>query len=397
MSQTPTPTPTAADAREALDYLNRWPTMAVSTLPQRQTLAAFIAKHADTPEQVEAQTIAPTGGDAVERVARAVAILEGWEAWDTARSCCDTLSGNEPDEARDGYRDIARAALAAAGYDVLVRRYRDLLQDRADLGECLDTLRVSAHTANEQRIAAEAKVDELVRENERLREAQARPIGPDTCPITGRPFFMNLEHPDEGMVATYGGPFDSYTIPAYAEQDAELRCERYDHDADHWVEGGVGVGYLYPEQSYSYTEYRAVQSRAETAERERDEAKEKISQLRQLTAMELRYAGSLGYCWFHPGGKSWNGKVYESSAFALRDWRAAIDAAIAGGGVMAKREFVTYLRPGLKLENGEFVKTVTPEAVRVVARAEGYAMVRKKGAMPFAVPERDLRPIEPTP
>ncbi|MEE1886376.1 hypothetical protein [Pseudomonas carassii] len=36
---------------------------------------------------------------------------------------------------------------------------------------------------------------------------------PDECPITGRQFFMWIEHPDDGMVPTYGGPFDSYTIP----------------------------------------------------------------------------------------------------------------------------------------------------------------------------------------
>lgn len=75
-----------------------------------------------------------------------------------------------------------------------------------------------------------------------------KPVGPDKCPITGRPFFCNVEHPDLGLVATYGGPFDSYTIPAFDDLDNELRCERYDWDADHWIEGGEPVGYLYEEQ-----------------------------------------------------------------------------------------------------------------------------------------------------
>lgn len=65
------------------------------------------------------------------------------------------------------------------------------------------------------------------------------PRGPDKCPITGLPFFMNIEHPELGMIATYGGPFDSYTIPA-ADDDDEgcFRSERYDHDMGGWVEGG---------------------------------------------------------------------------------------------------------------------------------------------------------------
>lgn len=65
------------------------------------------------------------------------------------------------------------------------------------------------------------------------------PIGPNKCPITDLPFFMNIEHPELGMIATYGGPFDSYTIPT-ADDDDEgcFRSERYDHDMGGWVEGG---------------------------------------------------------------------------------------------------------------------------------------------------------------
>lgn len=61
------------------------------------------------------------------------------------------------------------------------------------------------------------------------------------CPITRRPFFMNIDHPEMGEVPTFGGPFDSYTIPE-ADDDGELRCERYDHDAGAWVEGGEPTG-----------------------------------------------------------------------------------------------------------------------------------------------------------
>ncbi len=59
---------------------------------------------------------------------------------------------------------------------------------------------------------------------------------PDVCPITGRMFFMWIEHETLGYVPTYGGPFDSYTIPT-RDSDGEFSCERYDHDFGGWREG----------------------------------------------------------------------------------------------------------------------------------------------------------------
>jgi hypothetical protein len=53
---------------------------------------------------------------------------------------------------------------------------------------------------------------------------------PEACPITGRPFFMTIDGK-----ATYGGPFDSYTIPR-RDDDGSLTCERYDHDRGAWRE-----------------------------------------------------------------------------------------------------------------------------------------------------------------
>jgi hypothetical protein len=61
---------------------------------------------------------------------------------------------------------------------------------------------------------------------------------PDECPVTGKPFFMWIAHPELGNVPTYGGPFDSYTIAA-PDADGYFRSERYDHDDGGWVEGGV--------------------------------------------------------------------------------------------------------------------------------------------------------------
>ncbi|MES2415149.1 MAG: hypothetical protein V4614_15185 [Pseudomonadota bacterium] len=65
---------------------------------------------------------------------------------------------------------------------------------------------------------------------------------PEKCPITRRPFFMVIDHPTMGAVPTYGGPYDSYTIPVMqGESDQqmhqrELDVEHFDHDRGHWVE-----------------------------------------------------------------------------------------------------------------------------------------------------------------
>lgn len=70
---------------------------------------------------------------------------------------------------------------------------------------------------------------------------------PDPCPITGRPFFMWLDHPDDGYVPTYGGPFDSYTIPERDINDGDrgYTVHRYDHDEGAWVD----------DESYSNADY----------------------------------------------------------------------------------------------------------------------------------------------
>jgi hypothetical protein len=71
---------------------------------------------------------------------------------------------------------------------------------------------------------------------------------PQECPITGAPFFMTIEHPERGMVATYGGPFDSYTIPERDKEDGQLIRERFDHDAGAWVDGYEGLSlYVFDE------------------------------------------------------------------------------------------------------------------------------------------------------
>ncbi|WP_421180400.1 hypothetical protein [Aeromonas enteropelogenes] len=58
---------------------------------------------------------------------------------------------------------------------------------------------------------------------------------PDQCPITRRDFFMEIDG-----VPTYGGPYDSYTIPEMLGtpdqplHERELFVHRYDHDLGGW-------------------------------------------------------------------------------------------------------------------------------------------------------------------
>lgn len=68
---------------------------------------------------------------------------------------------------------------------------------------------------------------------------------PEKCPITRRDFFMVIEHPELGMAPTYGGPYDSYTIPHMGGKpdqqmhDRELMCHRFDHDLGYWVDDEI--------------------------------------------------------------------------------------------------------------------------------------------------------------
>lgn len=49
----------------------------------------------------------------IEVAARAMALVDGWDGWDTASGFNDTLSGNDPEDERAHYRDLAAAALSA--------------------------------------------------------------------------------------------------------------------------------------------------------------------------------------------------------------------------------------------------------------------------------------------
>ena len=90
------------------------------------------------------------------------------------------------------------------------------------------------------------------------RKPNQRPWCPDVCPITGLPFFMWIEHHETGQeVPTYGGPYDSYTIPV-REKDGSYCRERYDHDRGGWLTDeveDVGVQ-IVSDQAFVYDDER---------------------------------------------------------------------------------------------------------------------------------------------
>ncbi len=65
---------------------------------------------------------------------------------------------------------------------------------------------------------------------------------PKECPVTHLPYFtlIQSQYDESVWVPTFGGPFDSYTIPVQ-DEDGYFYRERFDHDAGCWVEGSEVV------------------------------------------------------------------------------------------------------------------------------------------------------------
>jgi hypothetical protein len=57
-----------------------------------------------------------------------------------------------------------------------------------------------------------------------------------------------------------------------------------------------------------------------------------------------------------------------------------------------KREMAVHHCKGLALEGGKVVGTMELRDVEVMARVRGYAMVRRKGCVPYVVWEKALHP-----
>lgn len=122
-----------------------------------------------------------------------------------------------------------RTMLALLDENIQLQRGKDAIEAVAL------ALRDDMRDAREQLEEAEKQIVELSRAASVNSQWK-----PDVCPVTGRKFFMWIEHETLGYVPTYGGPFDSYTIPT-RDSSGEFSCERYDHDLGGWV-GGEFIG-----------------------------------------------------------------------------------------------------------------------------------------------------------
>lgn len=83
---------------------------------------------------------------------------------------------------------------------------------------------------------------------------------PEKCPITRRDFFMEIDG-----VPTYGGPYDSYTIPEMEGEptdhwhDRELYVRRFDHDRGYWVDNeSIPLRIIYEDYLFDLQEKSGV-------------------------------------------------------------------------------------------------------------------------------------------
>lgn len=125
---------------------------------------------------------------------------------------------------------------------------------------------------------------------------------PDKCPITGLPFFMVITHPDLGDVPTYGGPYDSYTIPEL-DEDGDFLRERFDHDEGCWWDGTESIGnateiienlrdkLAAAEETIGCLNHCCddEQDNRKTAEKQRDEARAQVVVMAQAIADALHH------------------------------------------------------------------------------------------------------------
>ncbi|EJR9261264.1 ead/Ea22-like family protein [Salmonella enterica] len=132
------------------------------------------------------------------------------------------LAESEGERADRAEKRVSELECIATDYGVKFQKAQDALKHQA-------LLHKSQMEAAEKRLAGLSKATSV--------NSQWKP---DVCPVTGRKFFMWIEHETLGYVPTYGGPFDSYTIPT-RDSSGEFSCERYDHDFGGWV-GGEFIG-----------------------------------------------------------------------------------------------------------------------------------------------------------
>lgn len=126
-----------------------------------------------------------------------------------------------------------------------IRLWRDPTKEGTALAQLMDRIEAKVRqyiqqSAPQAVLGAELKIDPNDRRSDLGMPLSAN--APLKCPITRRPFFMVIEHPELGWVPTYGGPYDSYTIPHMEGKpdepfhERELTCHHFDHDAGYWLD-----------------------------------------------------------------------------------------------------------------------------------------------------------------
>ena len=124
-----------------------------------------------------------------------------------------------------------------------------------------------------------------------------QPLGCTECPVTGLPFYDNMEHPERGLIAMYGGPLDVYSVPELQDNDGQLRRERYDLDADCWVEGGEPLGYFYREQQPVEAQVTRTVEQEDDGDKECSEAFEEFADEYLTDGNGYAPASTYEACW----------------------------------------------------------------------------------------------------
>lgn len=145
------------------------------------------------------------------------ALCESGKRVVSTRALCDAVERAEE-------RMVSQVSKIVDGHDRLTKKLKEAESRNAELVEALEKAQCAGSINNQWK--------------------------PDVCPITGRRFFLWIEHPEFGYVPTYGSPYDSYTIPT-RDSDGEFSCERYDHDFGGWVDGECVGAYLIDDDEQS--------------------------------------------------------------------------------------------------------------------------------------------------
>lgn len=174
-------------------------------------------------------------------------------------------------------------------------------QTRADSAEAeVSRLTDALDTVQPRYMQMSGDLEEAKKELERLQKDRDRYKSaiPERCPVTGRDFFMLIATDETGdnWVPTYGGPFDSYTIPVATDPRkergkylyAEFHQQRCDHDEGSWVDGTESIGLVLIDDELlmdAEEESNEQKTRAESAEKALEGVREEAKTVADLLSL----------------------------------------------------------------------------------------------------------------